>query len=1338
MRDVISNETIKEINEVIDEILTNIDDNVRNIQNGEGNSALPTLFSFTNYSGQIHKVHGSIFRNHIIIDNADGNSYSAGFRTEDGDIFTTIGDKNGKQIATVDEKVEGYSNLAYFRESYKSVGTDQYGTEYDEIPVIPFDITHNYYTDITGFSFDILEQSNSASITDRNCRVMSFKLANIPVGSTFTVTFGGQFHGSFSSQRNSYIVINGNYYETGDTGVPTPIESGAMVEIIKDDQRHNYSITCTMPSLHYTDLYLHFYFDVDSFTSFDVDSLLVSGMDIGIIRCEVYHRGKWYMIATGGGGGTSDLDAIELTYAEYQQLSSAEKLDPDKIYFITDYPSGSGVVINPTGTATDTAETIEVDGTIYNFAGTDADAVHTADIGVAGGVAELDSNGKVPSSQLPSYVDDVEEYANISTFPATGESGKIYIALDTNKTYRWTGSVYVEISPSLALGETSSTAYRGDRGKIAYDHSQSDHSGIAPTFTEASTRANIASGETFATLLGKIKKFFSDLKAVAFTGAYADLSGTPTIPTVNNGTLTIKRNNTSVGTFTANQSGASNINIECATPSDVEGSKTATGSIVTVTDAADIYAEEVDVAVVATQTGSGTPSPSNIRPIQGYDIVSVDRCGKNLFDRNDVVTNKVPDITNNGRLMTQNGTDTTEHFIPLKPSTTYTVSGNSRIRFWLYGANGDYLDTYLQDAGQFTTNAQTYFIRISGNSGWQSNSIQIEKNTSATTYEPYNGQTISLQLGNKNLLPMTVEGIKAANTTGTWSGNVYTQNNVSFTVLTDENGCVTGIKANASTAASANTTFYLGEINKGDGDKYINGMPATGSGSTFLMAVYVPGGSAFSGRLQEVYGTGDTSFNGDSDSRREFIAIGIASGYTPSNLVFKPMLRKANIVDSTFSPYNPTLGGMVYGGQLTLKDDGSAVFVGDRACVDLGSLEWNMPVSGGFSAQLTLSKSGICSLLCSVYGYDDSVSFAWNKFDILSDKTIFRNNSQTIIYCKDTTYTDATAFKTAVIGQQLVYELATPFTIYLSAEQLKLLQGTNNVWSNAGDVTLKYQPDNVIAEPKADVQRLRDDVDDRLVGNACINRWNFDDYLNYCKTVDSNLAWTKNGDEYSINNIGYLINAKYSFSDVDYPVAISIKMKGNATSCYILGYDINGTEVKRVNVAINANTFTDIVLTANCSKVLISYGGSGGSVIIKNPQIEIGSSPSAYEEYYPSNRELANLVDSSLVKCNPTTDYADRSHYIDISAYDDNKPIFGYVYLAKGAYIRYCPVWLMKDWGTDEPSNTIITAHVTSYFKFTFYYNNSPRRVMLAEVKDYNDDDVSGYNAIRLYLYRNY
>lgn len=94
--------------------------------------------------------------------------------------------------------------------------------------------------------------------------------------------------------------------------------------------------------------------------------------------------------------------------------------------------------------------------------------------GATNGVAEL-VNGTVPISQLPSYVDDVVESANFAALPVTGEAGKIYVTLDDNLTYRWSGSAYVEISKSLALGETSATAYRGDRGAIAYNHSQTTH-----------------------------------------------------------------------------------------------------------------------------------------------------------------------------------------------------------------------------------------------------------------------------------------------------------------------------------------------------------------------------------------------------------------------------------------------------------------------------------------------------------------------------------------------------------------------------------------------------------------------------------------------------------------------------------------------------------------------------------------------------------------------------------------------------------------------------------------------------------------------------------------------
>ena len=124
-----------------------------------------------------------------------------------------------------------------------------------------------------------------------------------------------------------------------------------------------------------------------------------------------------------------------------------------------------------TNTAGKTVATIdEADGKVSaTFQDISILSSQISDKGTANCVATLDANGHVPSSQLPSYVDDVIE-GTISTFPATGETGKIYVDTATNTSYRWSGSQYVKVASDLSLGETSSTAYRGDYGAAAYAH----------------------------------------------------------------------------------------------------------------------------------------------------------------------------------------------------------------------------------------------------------------------------------------------------------------------------------------------------------------------------------------------------------------------------------------------------------------------------------------------------------------------------------------------------------------------------------------------------------------------------------------------------------------------------------------------------------------------------------------------------------------------------------------------------------------------------------------------------------------------------------------------------
>lgn len=138
-----------------------------------------------------------------------------------------------------------------------------------------------------------------------------------------------------------------------------------------------------------------------------------------------------------------------------------------------------------------------VNGTIVDFSDLSATYIPVTQKGANNGVASLDATGKVPSAQLPSYVDDVLEFDSRASFPQTGEEGKIYVDTTTNKTYRWGGTSYVEISASLALGETASTAYAGDKGKKNADDIAAIISGTQKV--ASATTANNATNASHAT-----------------------------------------------------------------------------------------------------------------------------------------------------------------------------------------------------------------------------------------------------------------------------------------------------------------------------------------------------------------------------------------------------------------------------------------------------------------------------------------------------------------------------------------------------------------------------------------------------------------------------------------------------------------------------------------------------------------------------------------------------------------------------------------------------------------------------------------------------------------------
>ena len=214
---------------------------------------------------------------------------------------------------------------------------------------------------------------------------------------------------------------------------------------------------------------------------------------------------------------------------------------------------------------------------------TDVGAIPASQKGAASGVAELDSSGKVPSVQLPSYVDDVVEFASRDSFPATGEDGKIYIAEDTNLTYRWSGTQYVEISPSLALGETSSTAYRGDRGKTAYDHSQTTGNPHGTTAAEVGARP-----DTWMPTAADV-----GARPSTWTPSASDVGAVPTTRKVNGKALSadISLSASDVGAATAEQ-------VNALKPKTATVTLTAAGW----TQSGERYSQSVSCAIVKTDS----------------------------------------------------------------------------------------------------------------------------------------------------------------------------------------------------------------------------------------------------------------------------------------------------------------------------------------------------------------------------------------------------------------------------------------------------------------------------------------------------------------------------------------------------------------------------------------------------------------------------------------------------------------------------------------------------------------------------------------------------------------
>lgn len=285
--------------------------------------------------------------------------------------------------------------------------------------------------------------------------------------------------------------------------------------------------------------------------------------------------------------------------------------------------------------------------------------------------------------------------------------------------------------------------------------------------------------------------------------------------------------------------------------------------------------------------------------------------------------------------------------------------------------------------------------------------------------------------GGKNLIPLTVTDIKAVNTSGTWNGNSWSKDGVTFTIMTDNTGNVTGINVNGT--ASAEVFFLLSVASK---TLYSESCIASleSSISPCFFADSYSGKFNFSSEARNV--TGGASKIEPS--------IRVLNNASVSNVLVKPMIRLASVSDATFAPYSNicSISGWTGAKIANISDSEKQPYFagllnGTYGFVDLGTLEWSYQSTEGgyFSSNSVIDKAnGNTNCFATIYPNGGNVSIT-----NMDNKTMRGGSSSYVIYVKDSSYTDAATFKTAMSGVYLVYELATPTTPTITKEQFELL-----------------------------------------------------------------------------------------------------------------------------------------------------------------------------------------------------------------------------------------------------------------------------------------------------------
>ena len=469
---------------------------------------------------------------------------------------------------------------------------------------------------------------------------------------------------------------------------------------------------------------------------------------------------------------------------------------------------------------------------------------------------------------------------------------------------------------------------------------------------------------------------------------------------------------------------------------DTSVTKTAEGNPVEFTDGANAPLVECEVEFEAQQD------------LHGYDKPWVGGTGNNIWDEEWELGGFETDGSPNAR----RDVIRSKNYIPCLPSTSYFfVQGTLALNEWSYWV------FYDSARGEVTTPSTAAYMKFQCQPNYgvtYNNDCAVNYPSTVTTYSPYSNicpisgySEVGIDGYGKNLIPMTLESLKSYNTVGTWSGNSYQRNGVTFDVQTDVNNYVIGIKA-TGTASTSSTFVIVDNIVNPFGGMVLNGCPVSGSASAYeIRFIYKDQNDGWLGQAYD-FGDGVTIGNGYPHCS---IVIDVLSGYAipTGGLVFRPMVRLASDADATFKPYIPnnytiSLGSTRYGGTLDVVR-GVLMVTHEKVS---NSTAWYLSSTTGFT--LPVQSNDRVGCISSHYeryigGWNDMPNF---RFQIYNNTLGVKDNRFSTVEEWKQYITDS--------GVEFVFAMANPIEVQLTPTEVKSLLGNNTIYTDGKTLSIEY------------------------------------------------------------------------------------------------------------------------------------------------------------------------------------------------------------------------------------------------------------------------------------------